>query len=243
MSNLRPSNTAANVPSCGRRRSAMSMSPSTLIAETVARQLVGDVTRAGNADRAVTEARSRYERVSRLASLARGQTADNSVGYRISFQSWVLARFLDDVLKAATRRLLKVSLGRYEVKRRGGATNRLAQAGLEIEILDRYTNQTRDARTLSGGEGFQASLSLAFGLSDVVQQHMGGVHLDCIFVDEGFGSLDPEALENALQMLIELQQGGRLVGIISHVGDLRQHIDARLTLTKTANGSTATFHV
>ncbi|NBQ63699.1 MAG: SMC family ATPase, partial [Proteobacteria bacterium] len=102
---------------------------------------------------------------------------------------------------------------------------------------------TRDARTLSGGEGFQASLSLAFGLSDVVQQHMGGVHLDCIFVDEGFGSLDPEALENALQMLIELQQGGRLVGIISHVGDLRQHIDARLTLTKTANGSTATFHV
>ena len=213
------------------------------IAETVARQLVGDVTRAGNADRAVTEARSRYERVSRLASLARGQTADNSVGYRISFQSWVLARFLDDVLKAATRRLLKVSLGRYEVKRRGGATNRLAQAGLEIEILDRYTNQTRDARTLSGGEGFQASLSLAFGLSDVVQQHMGGVHLDCIFVDEGFGSLDPEALENALQMLIELQQGGRLVGIISHVGDLRQHIDARLTLTKTANGSTATFHV
>ena len=213
------------------------------IAETVARQLVGDVTRAGNADRAVTEARSRYERVSRLASLARGQTADNSVGYRISFQSWVLARFLDDVLKAATRRLLKVSLGRYEVKRRGGATNRRAQAGLEIEILDRYTNQTRDARTLSGGEGFQASLSLAFGLSDVVQQHMGGVHLDCIFVDEGFGSLDPEALENALQMLIELQQGGRLVGIISHVGDLRQHIDARLTLTKTANGSTATFHV
>ncbi len=213
------------------------------ISETVARQLVGDVTRAENADRAVTEARSRHERVSRLASIARGQTADNSVGYRISFQSWVLARFLDDVLKAATRRLLKVSLGRYEVKRRGGATNRRVQAGLEIEILDRYTNQTRDARTLSGGEGFQASLSLAFGLSDVVQQHMGGVHLDCIFVDEGFGSLDPEALENALQMLIELQQGGRLVGIISHVGDLRQHIDARLTLTKTANGSTATFHV
>ena len=213
------------------------------IAETVARELVGDVTRAENADRAVTEARSRYERVSRLASLARGQTADNSVGYRISFQSWVLARFLDDVLKAATRRLLKVSLGRYEVRRRGGATNKRAQSGLEIEILDRYTNQARDARTLSGGEGFQASLSLAFGLSDVVQQHMGGVHLDCIFVDEGFGSLDPEALENALQMLIELQQGGRLVGIISHVGDLRQHIDARLTLTKTANGSTATFHV
>ncbi len=213
------------------------------IAETVARQLVGDVTRAENADRAVTEARSRYERVSRLASLARGQTADNNVGYRISFQSWVLARFLDDVLRAATWRLLKVSLGRYEVRRRGGATNRRAQAGLEIEILDRYTNQTRDARTLSGGEGFQASLSLAFGLSDVVQQHMGGVHLDCIFVDEGFGSLDPEALENALQMLIELQHGGRLVGIISHVGDLRQHIDARLTLTKTANGSTAAFHL
>lgn len=213
------------------------------IAETVARQLVGDVTRAEVADGAVTETRSRYERVSRLASLARGQTADNNVGYRISFQSWVLSRFLDDVLDAATRRLLKVSLGRYEVKRRGAATNRRSQSGLDIEIVDRYTGQTRDARTLSGGEGFQASLSLAFGLSDVVQQHMGGVHLDCIFVDEGFGSLDPEALENALQMLIELQHGGRLVGIISHVGDLRQHIDARLTLTKTANGSTAAFHL
>ena len=116
-------------------------------------------------------------------------------------------------------------------------------AGLDIEILDRYTGQARDARTLSGGESFQASLSLAFGLSDVVQQHVGGVHLDCIFVDEGFGSLDPEALDNALAMLKELQVNGRLVGIISHVGDLRQHIDARLTLTRTPNGSTATFHL
>ncbi|MEN9616437.1 MAG: hypothetical protein RL022_1859, partial [Chloroflexota bacterium] len=174
--------------------------------------------------------------------LARGVQRGGDVP-RISFQSYVLARVLDQVLDAATQRLLKVSQGRYEVRRRLEARSRVGQAGLDIEILDRNTGQARDARTLSGGESFQASLSLAFGLSDVVQQHVGGVHLDCIFVDEGFGSLDPEALEHALQMLKELQVNGRLVGIISHVGDLRQHIDARLTLTKTANGSTATFHV
>jgi len=212
------------------------------LTEAIAKDLEGEVTRAQAAQRVVDAAVERQTRILKLANLARGVQRGGDVP-RISFQSYVLARVLDQVLDAATQRLLKVSQGRYEVRRRLEARSRVGQAGLDIEILDRYTGQARDARTLSGGESFQASLSLAFGLSDVVQQHVGGVHLDCIFVDEGFGSLDPEALEHALQMLKELQVNGRLVGIISHVGDLRQHIDARLTLTKTANGSTATFHV
>ena len=211
------------------------------LTEATAKDLKGEVTRAETAKHIADEALNRQTRVQNLATIARG-VQGGSVP-KISFQSYVLARVLDQVLDAATLRLLKVSQGRYEVRRRLEAKSKDRQAGLDIEILDRNTGQARDARTLSGGESFQASLSLAFGLSDVVQQHVGGVHLDCIFVDEGFGSLDPEALEHALQMLKELQVNGRLVGIISHVGDLRQHIDARLTLTKTANGSTATFHV
>ena len=211
------------------------------LTEATAKDLKGEVTRAEAAKHIADEALNRQTRVQNLATIARG-VQGGSVP-KISFQSYVLARVLDQVLDAATLRLLKVSQGRYEVRRRLEAKSKDRQAGLDIEILDRNTGQARDARTLSGGESFQASLSLAFGLSDVVQQHVGGVHLDCIFVDEGFGSLDPEALEHALQMLKELQVNGRLVGIISHVGDLRQHIDARLTLTKTANGSTATFHV
>ena len=211
------------------------------LTEATAKELIGEVTRAEAAKQIADEARKRHTRVRSLATIARGVQGGNVP--KISFQSYVLARVLDQVLDAATIRLLKVSQGRYEVRRRLEARNRVGQAGLDIEILDRYTGQARDARTLSGGESFQASLSLAFGLSDVVQQHVGGVHLDCIFVDEGFGSLDPEALDNALAMLKELQVNGRLVGIISHVGDLRQHIDARLTLTRTPNGSTATFHL
>ena len=211
------------------------------LTEATAKELIGEVTRAEAAKHVADEAIKRQTRVHNLATIARG-VQGGSVP-KISFQSYVLARVLDQVLDAATLRLLKVSQGRYEVRRRLEARSRVGQAGLDIEILDRYTGQARDARTLSGGESFQASLSLAFGLSDVVQQHVGGVHLDCIFVDEGFGSLDPEALDNALAMLKELQVNGRLVGIISHVGDLRQHIDARLTLTRTPNGSTAAFHL
>ncbi len=211
------------------------------LTEATAKELIGEVTRAEAAKHVADEAIKRQTRVHNLATIARG-VQGGSVP-KISFQSYVLARVLDQVLDAATQRLLKVSQGRYEVRRRLEARSRVGQSGLDIEILDRNTGQARDARTLSGGESFQASLSLAFGLSDVVQQHVGGVHLDCIFVDEGFGSLDPEALDNALAMLKELQVNGRLVGIISHVGDLRQHIDARLTLTRTPNGSAATFHL
>ena len=116
-----------------------------------------------------------------------------------------------------------------------------AAAGLDLEIFDQYTGQNRAVSTLSGGESFLASLALALGLSDVVQSYAGGIRLDAIFVDEGFGTLDPESLDFAIRALKDLQQAGRLVGIISHVAELKEWIDARLLLSSTQSGSSATF--
>lgn len=113
----------------------------------------------------------------------------------------------------------------------------------EMEVFDEYTGYARPVATLSGGETFLASLCLALGLADVVQSYAGGIHLDTILVDEGFGTLDPEALDMALKALLELQKGGRLVGIISHVPELRERIDARLEVTKDRQGSSAKFCV
>ncbi len=116
-------------------------------------------------------------------------------------------------------------------------------SGLDMEVFDNYTGCSRAANTLSGGETFLASLSLALGLADVVQAYAGGIHLDTMFIDEGFGTLDPETLDFALQSLLELQKGGRLVGIISHVPELSERIDAQLRITRTDRGSRAAFHV
>ena len=118
-----------------------------------------------------------------------------------------------------------------------------AAGGLDLEIFDQYTGATRAVSTLSGGESFLAALALALGLSDVVQGYSGGTRLDAIFIDEGFGSLDPEALDHAIRALKDLQQTGRLVGIISHVAELKECIDARLELTSSQSGSHAKFVV
>jgi exonuclease SbcC len=119
----------------------------------------------------------------------------------------------------------------------------LAQSGLELEVFDFYTGRSRHVKTLSGGESFKASLALALGLADVVQSHAGGVSLETMFVDEGFGTLDPESLDNAINCLIELQQTGRLVGIISHVPELKASIDARLEVEAGKDGSKASFEL
>jgi exonuclease SbcC len=118
-----------------------------------------------------------------------------------------------------------------------------AAGGLDLQILDNYTGTDRPVATLSGGESFMASLALALGLADIVQARSGGIYLETIFVDEGFGSLDPEALDLALETLVDLQQGGRLVGIISHVPELKERIDVRLEIEAEKNGSRARFHV
>lgn len=159
----------------------------------------------------------------------------------LTFQRFVLTFLLDDVLIAATHRLRLMSRGRYQLQRRRDRLDGRASAGLDLEVFDSYTGVARAVATLSGGESFLASLSLALGLADVVQARSGGIRLETLFIDEGFGSLDPEALDLALRALTDLMKDGRLVGIISHVPELREQIPARLEITNDRRGSSARF--
>jgi exonuclease SbcC len=136
-----------------------------------------------------------------------------------------------------------MSNGRFDLERQREREDARRAAGLDLVVLDAYTGTTRPANTLSGGEGFMASLSLALGLADVVQSYAAGIRLETVFVDEGFGSLDEEALDRAIETLMKLGDGGRLVGIISHVPELRTRIGARLEITATTRGSRATLVV
>lgn len=179
---------------------------------------------------------SRYAVLGRLSEVANGKNP-----YGLTFQRFVLGALLDDVLVAATRRLQLMSHGRYQLQRTMDRARSNAAGGLDLEVFDTYTGVARGVATLSGGETFLASLSLALGLADVVQSYSGGIYLDTIFIDEGFGTLDPESLDFAIRALIDLQKGGRLVGIISHVPELKEIIDARLEISAGEKGSTAKF--
>lgn len=162
---------------------------------------------------------------------------------RITFERYVLAAYFDEIISAANLRLSKMAAGRFVLKRKEDKGKGLRQEGLELEVFDNYTGRSRHVKTLSGGESFKASLALALGLADVVQSYAGGISLDTMFVDEGFGTLDPESLDHAIQCLIDLQKSGRLVGIISHVPELKERIDARLEITPAKEGSKARFIV
>ncbi|SHI53345.1 exonuclease SbcC [Dethiosulfatibacter aminovorans DSM 17477] len=181
---------------------------------------------------------NRYKVLGNLAAIAQGRNKG-----MITFERYVLAAFLDDILKAANIRLRKMSQGRFVLSRTEELERKNKQSGLELEVFDNYTGKSRHVKTLSGGEGFKASLSMALGLSDVVQSYAGGVQLDTMFIDEGFGTLDQESLDNAISCLIDLQESGRLVGIISHVQELKERIDTRLEVKSTNTGSTTEFVV
>ncbi len=175
---------------------------------------------------------SRYKVMGQLADIANGKNGAN-----LTFQRYVLAALLDDVLRQASQRLKKMTSNRYTLQRFKDVSDRRRAAGLDIEVFDEQTGTARSANTLSGGEGFMASLSLALGLSDVVQSYAGGIQLDTLFIDEGFGTLDPESLDMAMKALIELQQKGRLVGIISHVDELKQQLEHGIEIRFAAGGS------
>ena len=174
-----------------------------------------------------------------LADLANG---GDSGMKGISFERYVLGAILEEVLSAANFRLHDMSRGRYRLERSLEEGGRGAR-GLDIAVFDAYTGASRPANTLSGGETFLASLGLAMGLADVIQSYAGGIHLDTMFIDEGFGTLDPDTLDVAMETLVALQSQGRLVGIISHVPELQQQIGAHLVVTKTDAGSQAYFQV
>lgn len=156
---------------------------------------------------------------------------------KLVFEQYVLAAYFEEILKAANLRLLKMTAGRYEMSRPDRVTDGRSRDNLEIQVLDYYTGKFRSVKTLSGGEAFKASLSLALGMSDVIQSFHGGIRVDTLFVDEGFGSLDSESLDQACETLSTLVEKDRLIGIISHVPELRERIDSQLLVEKTNSGS------
>ncbi len=155
---------------------------------------------------------------------------------KIALETYVQTACFDRILRRANLRFLAMSDGQYELKRQREAENNRSQSGLELEVIDHANGSRRSVRTLSGGESFLASLSLALGLSDEIQSAAGGVRLDTMFVDEGFGSLDEETLQKAVAALSGLAQGERLVGIISHVSELKERIDRQVVVKKDKTG-------
>ena len=194
----------------------------------------------GTLEQLSKEGRALEEAYGVAAHLAEVSNA-SSAGYQVSFQRYVLRSLFRDVIDAANLRLAMMSMNRYQLQNKTTITDRRVKAGLDLEIFDEYSGTARPTETLSGGEAFLASLALALGLADVVQSYAGGIRMDTIFIDEGFGTLDSETLDMALRALMELQQDGRIVGIISHVDELRQRIPVRLEVIKGRSGSRAEF--
>jgi exonuclease SbcC len=178
--------------------------------------------------------REEHERIARMAGLAAGTSAHNERKMRL--ESYVLAARLEQVAAAATARLQRMSSGRYTLVHSDDRTGR-GRSGLGLHVVDAWTGRERDTATLSGGETFFASLALALGLADVVTDEAGGVRLDTLFIDEGFGSLDDQTLDEVLDVLDSLRERDRSVGIVSHVADLRRRIHAQLEVVKGRSGS------
>ncbi|MCP3759742.1 AAA family ATPase [Streptomyces sp. TBY4] len=179
--------------------------------------------------------REAYERVARLAGLTAGTSADNERKMRL--EAYVLAARLEQVAAAATVRLLRMSGGRYTLLHSDAKASGRGRSGLGLHVVDAWTGSERDTATLSGGETFFASLALALGLADVVTDEAGGMRLDTLFIDEGFGSLDDQALDEVLDVLDSLRERDRSVGIVSHVADLRTRVQAQLEIVKQRGGS------
>ena len=158
-------------------------------------------------------------------------------GRNLVFEQYVLSVYFEDILRAANRRLLKMSGERYELHRLERARHRRSRESMEMEVLDQYTGKRRSVKSLSGGEAFNAALALALGTSDVIQSYAGGIQVEALFVDEGFGSLDAEALEQAVAILTSLSGGSSMVGIISHVEELKEQIGSHILVEKTNQGS------
>ena len=190
-----------------------------------------------NRSKELVEKEKQYAMVRSLAVTAMGNIPGKE---KIMLETYVQMTYFDRIIARANTRLMVMTGGQYEMKRRRGSSNLRSQSGLELDVIDHYNGSERSIRTLSGGESFQASLSLALGLADEIQASAGGIRLDTMFVDEGFGSLDSESLEQAVQALAGLAESKRLVGIISHVDELKNRIDCQIVVKKErSGGSTA----
>lgn len=170
-----------------------------------------------------------------MAELAAGKLSGID---HISFERYVLGIYLDEILKAANKRFTQMTTNRYILERQTEFESKQGAKGLDLEVFDNQTGKRRSVKSLSGGEQFKASLSLAFGLSDIIQQELGGIEINTLFIDEGFGTLDQESLDQAINVLMELNQSGRLIGIISHVEELKQRIPTKIVIENQKEGST-----
>ena len=168
-----------------------------------------------------------------MADTANGRLSGKE---KIMLETYIQMTYFDRIINRANLRFMMMSAGQYELVRMREADNAKSQSGLELNVIDHYNGSERSVKSLSGGESFMASLSLALGLSDEIQSSAGGIQIDTMFVDEGFGSLDPEALDQAYKALAGLIEGNRLVGIISHVADLKERIDKQVVVTKEKSG-------
>ena len=190
--------------------------------------------RAGECRKALASTDAAWKRLDTLGTLAAGSVGE---GGRLSFDRYVMGAVFREILEMANRRIDIMSGGRYELVHKTDSDRKNAKAGLDIEVMDTAVGKARPSALLSGGEGFYASLSLALGLSDVVQNHAGGKKLDSLFIDEGFGTLSPDVLDKAMEVLNQLSAGNRLVGIISHVDKLDESIPQKIRVTCDEKGS------
>lgn len=186
----------------------------------------------------LAELERQYQSVADLYQMLKG---DNAL--KISFERYILIEFLEQILHAANARLQDLSGGQFLLQRSDRLETRGKQSGLGLDVYDAYTGQNRDVKSMSGGEKFNASLCLALGMTDVIQAYQGGVSIEMMFIDEGFGSLDEESLGKAIQTLVDLQRAGRMIGVISHVQELKQAFPAVLEVSKTKDGYSRTSFV
>ena len=182
-------------------------------------------------DLAVTE--ERFRMMKTLSDTANGSLSNKD---KIMLETYVQMNYFDRIIRRANVHLMSMSGGKYDLKRSENARDNRSQTGLGLNVIDHYNGTERSVRSLSGGESFLASLCLALGLSEEIQASAGGISLDVMFVDEGFGSLDEEILEQAMRALKSLSSGNRLIGIISHVEELRREIDKQVIVRKEASG-------
>ncbi|MBM6619489.1 AAA family ATPase [Bacillus suaedaesalsae] len=190
------------------------------------------------AEEDVKEVEAELQVIKDLYDVVRGENTK-----KISFERFLQIEFLEQIIFAANERLKRLSNGQYVLVRSDRLEKRGRQSGLGLDVLDNYTGQFRDVKSLSGGEKFNASLCLALGMADVIQSYEGGISIETMFIDEGFGSLDEESLNKAIDTLIDLQQSGRMIGVISHVQELKQAIPAILEVKKTKEGYSETRFV
>ncbi len=181
----------------------------------------------------LSDIEAKWTWVKTLSNTANGNISGKE---KIMLETYIQMTCFDRIIARANTRFMLMSGGQYELKRRIDADDNRSQSGLELDVIDHYNGTERNVKTLSGGESFKASLSLALGLSDEIQSSSGGIRLDTMFVDEGFGALDEESLRQAINALKSLTEANRLVGIISHVPQLKDRIDKQIIVTKEKSG-------